>query len=160
MRMAKKPVGNAGVNRTNIEKNGAATMQYLPDLLGDTKDEIERTVVDRFVQAMTSATGARLKWRQNSENDLDFTLTTPGGDVDLELTELVIVDRPGPPFAPQNKLRKMGDRLSAVVNCGRFRIECASAEASLRPGAALPVTLPRAGGELAGAQRREFGSEA
>lgn len=114
--MAKKPVGNAGFNSVKTDENGAATMHYVPDSLGGTKDEIERTVVGRFVQAMTVSTGAPIKWRQNPENDLDFTLSTPVGDVDLELTELVIIDQPGPPFAPKNKLRTIGDVATALVD--------------------------------------------
>lgn len=113
--MPKKPTGNQGYNRLNIDGEGNATGEYIRELLGTDKGEIERRIVEYFVEFWQSQTGSVIRWTQNPESDLDFTLELPGGAVKLELTELLVPDSKGNPYKAGNVIRTFGQYADALL---------------------------------------------
>ena len=87
--MPKKPTGQQGFYRIEVQADGASTGTFMREFLGHEKEQIESAVADKFVEAW-AANGVSVRaLPSRKENDLDFTLETSRGSVKLELTELV-----------------------------------------------------------------------
>ncbi|WP_421445740.1 hypothetical protein [Agrobacterium tumefaciens] len=118
--MPKKPTGQQGFYRVEVQADGVSTGTFMREFLGDEKEKIESAVADKFVEAW-AAMGVPVSALPNrKENDLDFTLETPGGSVKLELTELIFpAPAKGSPYregeAFTSTFGEAADRLVATI---------------------------------------------
>lgn len=104
----KKPTGQIG----NISFCQAThpTIEWKLIHFSECKDQIEEKIIDYFVTAGTAAGFKILEVTQNIENDIDFSLTLPGGNIDLELSEIVYSIESGNPYQSR----------SNQINCVEF----------------------------------------
>ncbi|WP_440637284.1 hypothetical protein ACSHT2_25605 [Bradyrhizobium sp. PUT101] len=114
--MPKKPAGQVGpfVVRQTAEGPSA---EWKKIAWPEEKSAQEQFVMDCFVEEFRKRGATINKVIQNEENNFDFRIQTPGGDINIDLTEFVYFDGKGNPF----------EREGAWVNC----LECAKALASL-----------------------------
>lgn len=77
--------------------SGRAEAEFIRIPFPETKSEIEALIVRQFLAFWKKETGQEIRATQNPENDIDFTLHLPGGDVLLELTEIVFPNPIGGP---------------------------------------------------------------
>lgn len=102
-----KPTGDLGWTRVTAGKPEA---EFFRIPFPDTKQEIEAQIVRQFVSFWQKETGQEIRVTQNPENDLDFTLHLPGGDVLLELTEIVFPNPTGgPPYGHTKTFMTAGE---------------------------------------------------
>lgn len=80
------------------------------------KDQIEAKIVNYFVAAGTAVGFGVLEVTQNIENDIDYSLTLPGGRIDLELTEIIYSAEPGNPYISGSMPIKCGDFSRQIID--------------------------------------------
>ena len=114
--MVKKPTGNEGISRIRVKDDGSVEKSFIGVNLGDDKAEIERVVMDRFKNAMKRTGSVNFDYKQNDENDLDFTLIFEDDElVDIDLTELVLpATQGGSPFEQPNRPHNYGEVADVV----------------------------------------------
>lgn len=132
--MPKKPAGEVGPFVVTQAAEGPLA-EWKKIAWPDDKPAQEQFVMDCFVEEFRKL-GAKIdEVIQNEENNFDFRIHTPGGAINIDLTEFVYSDEKGNPF----------EREGTWVNC----LDCAKALASLveiksrhygRPGA-IPIDL-------------------
>src|SRR5262245_1301218 len=95
--MPRKPTGKIGPLVLRGQPNGGTGVWEklnFPDM----KEDIERAVLDLWIDQMRSAGGTILSATKNPESDFDFTLELPGGLVSLDLVEIIYRDKDGRPY--------------------------------------------------------------
>lgn len=101
--------------RVSVGPKGAVGT-HVPLGLGATKTEIEDSVVRLFLDWAERSFGIRPTAARNAENDLDYDLKLPGGDVSLELTEFVLPGAPGSsPYERDSGGIQIGDLVDGVL---------------------------------------------
>lgn len=118
--MPKKPTGQQGFYRVEAQADGNSTGTFMREFLGNDKERIEATIAEKFVEAWAADGVAVRALPSRQENDLDFTLETPGGSVKLELTELIFpAPAKGSPYregeAFKSTYGEAADRLIATI---------------------------------------------
>lgn len=118
--MPKKPTGQQGFYRVEVQADGVSTGAFKREFLGHEKEKIESAVADKFVEAWAAVGVSVRALPSRQENDLDFTLETPGGSVKLELTELVFLPpEKGSPYRKgehfTSTFGEAADRLIATI---------------------------------------------
>lgn len=93
--------------------------EFQPDQLGFSKEDIESSILSVFCEQIRAMGGRIEPSPDRRENGLDFEVQTPGGAVDIELTEFV-PDAPErcDPFQLEATLQTQGsaaDRLVAAI---------------------------------------------
>jgi hypothetical protein len=114
--MPKKPVGQVGPFVVEQTAQGA-TAEWKKIAWPEDKSTQEQFVMDCFVEEFRKRGATIHKVIQNEENNFDFRIQTPGGDINVDLTEFVYSDGKGNPF----------EREGTWVNC----LDCAKTLASL-----------------------------
>ena len=97
----KKPTGKIGPIRVQTGPN-QVELSWEIIAFPQTKDEIERYVVQQFVAAFQKEGANFPSVEQNPENHFDFTLVLPGGPVFMDLMELIYRDAEGKPYETSN----------------------------------------------------------
>lgn len=120
--MPKKPQGFNAVTKIIGVEGGPAILEHQTISLPGHKSAAEQTIIKIFAASlpkMPSGTAPieLLDYRQKDENDLDFQITTPEGNFDMELTE----------FAPLKALKaryenapnsyRLGDLADLLFDC-------------------------------------------
>jgi|GEM_PF-5751824 len=86
--MSKKPTGFTGPIRIKIDKY-SKQFKFQPINWPKEKEEIEKIIVSNFIKTIQAAGATVLNHFPNPQNDLDYTLILPGGEVYLELKEVI-----------------------------------------------------------------------
>jgi hypothetical protein len=86
--MPKKPTGLIGPIRITADPI-STKINFKKITWPKSKQKIEELVVLNFVRNIQKSGGNVLKYFHNSQNDLDYTLILPGGEVYLELKEVI-----------------------------------------------------------------------
>lgn len=90
--------------------------KFVSDELGHSKEDIEKTVMEAFAAAMREQGATILDIKQNPENDFDFSISTPGGQVMMELTEVVPPVLAGEsPYNASQRWMTMGEMADLIV---------------------------------------------
>ncbi|MHC2277551.1 hypothetical protein ACVME8_004162 [Bradyrhizobium diazoefficiens] len=116
----KKPTGTTGHFRAAVLPEGQTAGDFVKVQFPHGKEEIEKFVFDRYVQAMNSGGSPLLtNITQNPENHFDFTVTIPDGSEHyFDLAEFVLKARNGSPYAEVGGLishRDVADQLLTLV---------------------------------------------
>jgi hypothetical protein len=89
---------------------------FIRQELGTTKADIELAIVGNFADFWEATAGIRPVIMPNEENDFDFRMVLPGGEVDLELTELLFPSATsGSPYVQPNRMRTHGEAADTVI---------------------------------------------
>lgn len=120
-----KPSGKIGPVLIHIDdKNrGKSQLSFQPLVLPATKKEIEAFFIKKFVSAMQKAGASIKNIEENSENDFDYTLTLPGGEVYLELSEVIIGNGKKCPYLESNTILSLKNVADAVLQTVRNKNE-------------------------------------
>lgn len=101
--MAIKPSGTSGPFSVTVSADGTPVGRHEKFAWPTNQKDIERKILDFFVREF-ERTGAKfLKIEDGGTKDLDFLLTLPGGEVHLELMEIVIPQKGEIPFQPGHR---------------------------------------------------------
>lgn len=98
-----KPTGKTGPIRVQRDEN-QVTMSWDVIDFPKTKEGIERYIMQQFILAGQQGGFKILGVKQNPENHFDFTLNLPGGEVYIDLMELIYKDEDGNPYDSKNML--------------------------------------------------------
>ena len=95
--MPNKPTGRIGPFQVTVGREGPAG-NWEKIQFPKQKEEIEQLILDLFVTEMRKKGATILGYKQNPQNDFDFTLELPGGRISLDLTEVIYRDEKGRPY--------------------------------------------------------------
>lgn len=98
-----KPTGHIGPQTVRKTKTGI-TYSWDKIEFPKAKEEIEDYFCERFVEHMKAKGASFHKVQKNSENGIDYTLSLPGGEVSLELTEYVRIVGKGSPYLTESNV--------------------------------------------------------
>lgn len=84
----RKPTGKIGPIRASATPDGVSVV-WRPVEFSEKRDEVELHIMKLFCDALCREGFPSVKYKQNAENDFDFTLDLPGGRTYLELTEIL-----------------------------------------------------------------------
>ncbi|MBB5447879.1 MULTISPECIES: hypothetical protein [unclassified Paraburkholderia] len=101
--MAKKPSGTAGPFTVTVSAEGTIVGQQAKIVWPPDQKEIERKILGFFVREFEKTGAKFLNIQDGGTKDLDFLLTLPGGQVHLELMEVVIPKSGEIPFRPGHR---------------------------------------------------------
>lgn len=101
--MATKPSGTAGPFTVTVSADGTVVGQQAKIVWPPDQKEIERKILGFFVREFEKTGAKFLNIQDGGTKDLDFLLTLPGGQVHLELMEVVIPKSGEIPFRPGHR---------------------------------------------------------
>ncbi|MFZ2407813.1 MAG: hypothetical protein WAW41_22000 [Methylobacter sp.] len=104
--MATKPSGTAGPFTVTVSAGGTIVGQQAKIVWPTDQKEIERKILGFFVREFEKTGAQFLKIQDGGTKDLDFLLTLPGGQVHLELMEVVIPKTGEIPFGSGHQRHK------------------------------------------------------
>jgi hypothetical protein len=93
----RKPTGQIGPFTATMHPSGP-TGRWDRISFPTSKPEIERLIVDLFLREIRKTDAAIHEVKQNEEDDFDFALVLPGGNVWLDVTEIVYREIPSRPY--------------------------------------------------------------
>lgn len=111
----KKPSGNIGHFRISVGEKDVKSSRVRIEHSAK-KDEIEKYYCERFINAMRKNGTNILGFKQNEEDDFDFTLTMPGGKVSLDLAEVTINQPKISPYKKKDSEIFYKDYIDSVIN--------------------------------------------
>jgi len=93
-----KPTGDIGIFRVKVNPDNTVAGEFEKVSFSKTKAEIERQIVDRFINSMNSFSREEpfllSNPQSNDENDFDFTVNFQGRKTFLELMEIAPLNGP------------------------------------------------------------------
>jgi hypothetical protein len=99
--MPTKPTGHVGPlaleNKAGEIHHGWKKIAFPKD-----KEEIEELMMKGFAAVWRKHTGIEIKYKQNPQNEIDFTILEPGGPALIELREVLYRDDEGRPYDSRN----------------------------------------------------------
>ena len=130
----RKPTGETGPFRVEMNA-GEVVGGWAKIPFPSVKADIEKTVVGYFERAMTKNGASIVAARQNAEADFDFTLTLPGGTVDLELREIHYQDGSRRPYESRDI------KIKSCTYAEQIRDAVQHKSARYSPNSKVPVHL-------------------